>query len=93
MTISAPAPNADFNGDTIVDSGDYVLWRKNNGLTSGATQSQGDANSDGQVNQTDYAIWRSQFGTSPLVLGAALSAWAAAIHLTGGEKFDDHEFV
>lgn len=22
-----------------------------------------------------------------------LSAWAAAIHLTGGEKFDDHPFV
>jgi N-acetylmuramoyl-L-alanine amidase len=70
FALSAPAPNADFNGDTIVDSGDYVLWRKNNGLTSGATQSQGDANGDGHVNQTDYAIWRSQFGTSPLVLGA-----------------------
>jgi hypothetical protein len=29
------------------------------------------------------------------VLGVAglLSAWAAAIHLTGGEKFDDHPFV
>lgn len=30
-----------------------------------------------------------------LALGAmsALSAWAAAIHLTGGEKFDDHPFI
>lgn len=30
-----------------------------------------------------------------LALGVAglLSAWAAAIHLTGGEKFDDHPFV
>lgn len=30
-----------------------------------------------------------------LVLGAAalLSAWAAAIHLTGGERFDDHPLV
>ena len=29
------------------------------------------------------------------VLGIAglLAAWAAAIHLTGGEKFDDHPFV
>lgn len=28
-------------------------------------------------------------------LGAAgiLAGWAAAIHLTGGEKFDDHPFV
>ncbi|MCC7365998.1 MAG: hypothetical protein IT303_16660 [Dehalococcoidia bacterium] len=29
----------------------------------------------------------------PLIAGAALAAWAAAIHLTGGEKFDDHELV
>lgn len=30
-----------------------------------------------------------------LVLGTAglLAAWAAAIHLTGGEKFDDHPWV
>jgi hypothetical protein len=25
--------------------------------------------------------------------GGLLSAWAAAIHLTGGERFDDHPFV
>jgi hypothetical protein len=24
---------------------------------------------------------------------STLFAWAAAIHLTGGEKFDDHEWV
>ena len=24
---------------------------------------------------------------------AALAGWAAAIHVTGGEKFDDHPFV
>ena len=30
-----------------------------------------------------------------VVLGATglLAGWAAAIHLTGGEKFDDHPFV
>lgn len=39
------------------------------------------------------ATWVLAPVAAPLVLGAALSAWAAAIHLTGGEKFDDHEFV
>lgn len=29
----------------------------------------------------------------PLVIVAGLFAWAAAIHLTGGEKFDDHPWV
>jgi len=26
-------------------------------------------------------------------IGAVLSAWASAIHLTGGERFDDHPWV
>ena len=28
-----------------------------------------------------------------LAAGGLLSAWAAAVHLTGGERFDDHPFV
>lgn len=28
-----------------------------------------------------------------LAITSALAAWAAAIHLTGGEKFDDHPWV
>jgi hypothetical protein len=28
-----------------------------------------------------------------LATGGVLAAWAAAIHLTGGEKFDDHPWV
>ncbi len=67
--------NADFNGDGTVDAGDYVLWRNNNGLPSGATHSQGDANGDGAVNSTDYDIWRGQYGTSP---GAGSGAGTAA---------------
>ncbi|HVT30073.1 MAG TPA: N-acetylmuramoyl-L-alanine amidase [Lacipirellulaceae bacterium] len=57
-------PNADFNGDSHIDAADYVLWRKNSGLVSGATQVQGDANDDGAVNSTDYDVWRAEFGTS-----------------------------
>ena len=56
--------NADFNGDTIVNKSDYVAWRNNTGMTSGAAQAQGDANGDGAVNNADYDIWRSQVGTS-----------------------------
>ena len=28
-----------------------------------------------------------------LGIGAVFSAWAALIHITGGEKFDDHRWV
>lgn len=73
--VAALSENADFNGDSIVDGGDYVVWRKNVGLASDATQSQGDANGDGAVDNTDYGIWREQFGTSP---GAGSAAAMAA---------------
>ncbi len=70
--------NADFNGDTVVDSGDYVIWRKNSGITSGALLSQGDANGDGMVDSVDYDAWRSQYntptaggGTGTITTGAA----------------------
>ncbi len=65
--------NANFNSDSTVDAGDYVMWRKHSGITSGATHSQGDANNDGAVSGTDYAIWRMQYGTSP-ASGASLAA-------------------
>ena len=43
------------------------------------------------------ASWRVSWFLAPAsaAFGAAslLAAWAAAIHLTGGEKFDDHPFV
>ncbi len=55
--------NADFNGDFLVDAGDYVMWRKNSGIISGATLGQGDANGDQAVDDTDYGIWRGQYGT------------------------------
>jgi len=55
--------NADFNGDTVVDSGDYVMWRKNSGITSGAVLGQGDANGDGMVDGVDYDFWRGQYNT------------------------------
>lgn len=57
--------NADFNGDSIVDTNDFVIWRKNSGITSGAVHAQGDANGDGAVDQADYAIYRAQYGSSP----------------------------
>ncbi len=70
--------DANFNGDAIVDAADYVLWRKNSGLTSGAAHSQGDANADGMVDGADYNIWRGQYGSSPGAGSGAAGAGSAA---------------
>src|SRR6476659_818761 len=49
----------DFNGDGIVDSADYAVWRKGFGTI---------------YTQDDYNIWRAQFGRTPATgAGAGLS--------------------
>ena len=65
----------DYNSDGVVDAGDYVVWRKNSGLTGGATYAKGDGNRDGNVTQADYDIWRSHFGQTAagLALGSRLA--------------------
>jgi arylsulfatase A len=45
----------DFNGDRIVDSADYFVWRSAFGTTG---TSPADANHDGVVDGNDYLIWR-----------------------------------
>jgi hypothetical protein len=49
----------DFNHDGIVDTRDYIAWRKSEGAFGYYAT---DANGDHQVNQVDYAVWRANFG-------------------------------
>jgi hypothetical protein len=70
--------DADFNGDSLVDGADYVLWRKHSGTSGGATRAMGDANGDGLVDGSDYDIWYAQFGSSPAAAGGAALATPAA---------------
>jgi hypothetical protein len=47
------------------------VWRKNSGLTGGATYTKGDGNRDGNVTLADYTIWRSHFGQTATGAGSA----------------------
>jgi hypothetical protein len=69
--------NADFNRSGLVDTADFVVWRKNNN-TSVEPGTRGDANHDGLVNDADYQIWRAQYGMSPPAASAAKSSNVAA---------------
>ncbi len=53
---------ANFNGDSIVDGDDFLVWQQNNGSPGDATM--GDANGDGTVDDADLAIWNTQFGAT-----------------------------
>ena len=46
----------------VVDSPDYVLWRKTLGQTGLTPFSGADGDGDGSVDADDYGVWRSHFG-------------------------------
>jgi hypothetical protein len=49
----------DYNGDGLIDSQDYVVWRSDFGTLDG----RADGNGDGIVDAADYVFWRSNLGT------------------------------
>jgi hypothetical protein len=57
---SAPIPG-DYNDDGIVDTGDYIVWRKSAG-ESAFSGLAADSNLDGTVDAIDYAFWAARFG-------------------------------
>lgn len=55
-----PVLAGDYNGDSVVDMGDFVIWRK----TIGTTDMRADGDGDGSIGQGDYAVWAANFGNS-----------------------------
>jgi poly(beta-D-mannuronate) lyase len=53
----------DYNGDHVVDTRDYLVWRKTFGQHVTAW-SGADGNGDAAVDDNDYNVWRSNFGAS-----------------------------
>ena len=56
-----PTLAGDYNGDSIVNAGDYVTWRK--AMATGGTLLNETA-SIGIVDQADYDAWRANFGAT-----------------------------
>ena len=59
----------DYNNNGVVDSADYVLWRKGGPL-------QNEVDNPGTVDAQDYTVWRARFGNTS-GSGAGLGAGAA----------------
>lgn len=55
-------PNADFNGDHLVDGADFLIWQRGFGLTGQTSNANGDADRNGSVNGADLTVWRGAFG-------------------------------
>ena len=56
----------DYNGNGVVDAGDYVLYRKGGPL-------QNEVDAPGTVNFADYTAWRARYGNAS---GSALNSSA-----------------
>lgn len=68
---AAPGLLGDFNGDGMVDAGDYTLWRNHFGESEVVLSGNGD--SSGVVDHRDYEIWKGNFGTSSALHAAPSS--------------------
>jgi T5SS/PEP-CTERM-associated repeat protein len=72
VTVSAmPALAGDYNANGIVDTADYVLWRKLLDQAGPGLVADGDDNN--VVNSADYDLWRANYGRS-IEVGAASAA-------------------
>jgi hypothetical protein len=50
----------DYNGNGIVDAGDYTVWRDTMGQSGSGLAADG--NGDNRVDLEDYGVWLTNFG-------------------------------
>ena len=77
----------DYNGNSNVDAGDYVLWRKTAGTSVPQAYAGADGNGDTIIDESDYTVWRSNFGNS-LAPGSGAGAllWTTAAEDAGSNE-------
>jgi T5SS/PEP-CTERM-associated repeat protein len=68
VVASVMTLGGDYNGDGMVDSADYTVWRDLFGQTGDNLAADGSSSvvgtPDGVVDEHDYAFWKSHFGES-----------------------------
>jgi hypothetical protein len=75
LTVGSEPIAGDYNSDGVVDTRDYIVWRKNLGhaVTPGTN---GDANGNGVVENSEYQPWRANYGRT---LGSGLGSGLTAV--------------
>jgi hypothetical protein len=81
----------DYNGDGVVDSGDYIEWRATYGNSVPAF-SGADGDGDSMIGDGDFEVWAQNFGTAGGGAGSGVDGavpepatiWLAIILAAGG---------
>ncbi len=79
--VASPSLRADYNGNGVVDAGDYTVWRDTLGQTGMGLPADGDGSDE--IDQGDYDVWKLDFGQT-LGSGAASLAANAVPEPNGG---------
>ena len=75
VDLNVPVPAfGDYNGDGLVDAGDYIVWRRTLGTTANLSA---DGNGNRVIDATDYGVWRANFGQT--VGSASITGANAAV--------------
>jgi Matrixin len=77
-SVIEPGEPGDYNGNGIVDSADYTVWRDTLGQSGAGLAADGTGPGgvpDGVVDQLDYDFWKANFGNT---LGGSGSGAASA---------------
>lgn len=61
IDVVAQLDSADFDGSTLVEGLDFLIWQR--GYGSGTMFSEGDADHNGMVDTDDLVVWQNQYGT------------------------------
>ena len=76
-------PPGDYNKDKVVDSADYVFWRRTLGETGAGLAADGDWS--GTVDAGDFEVWRRNIGSSAVVgTGSAIPEPSAIVLMVAG---------
>jgi hypothetical protein len=62
--VAAPPTTGDYNHNSVVDAGDYVIWRRTLNQLASPSGSGADGNSNGTIAPGDYTYWRARFGNA-----------------------------
>jgi YD repeat-containing protein len=77
----------DYNVNGVVDSSDYVLWRKTLNQTGVTPYTGADGNGSGSITQADFGVWRGNFGATALTpvpgTGTETTSYASAASTNG----------
>ena len=62
--VAGPPVTGDYNGNHVVDAGDYVVWRMNKSDSYVGPGNPADGFPDGYIDDYDYDVWREHFGNT-----------------------------